>query len=149
MLKNCIRYVLAANLKSFGVFLTEGWVLKMVFKMWRQTSTLPNFVDNSTWNTVRAPEGLAASGARYQGVLGWWWQGLAATACLTQARGREARDIGAAPDPGLGTSLGARTWGQGQTTSGWHMLTNLTLGKKQTKQLTLTIIHKSIHRMYV
>lgn len=149
MLKNCIRYVLAANLKSFGVFLTEGWVLKMVFKMWRQTSTLLNFVDNSTWNTVRAPEGLAASGARYQGVLGWCGRAWQLQPVSPQARGREARDTGATPDPGLGTSLGARTCGQGQTTSGWHMLTNLTLGKKQTKQLTLTIIHKSIHRMYV
>lgn len=150
MLKNCKRYILAANLKSFGFFMIEGWVLQMVFKMWRKTSTLQNFVDNSTCNTLRAPEGLAASGARCQGVLGWWWQGLAATACPTPSLAGRPGTLEQPQSKAL-----VPPWGQGPgdrdtpPQPGWHILTNLTLGKSQTKQLTLTIIHKSSHRMYM
>jgi len=41
-------------------FLLEGWVLLMVLKMLRKTSILQIFVDNTSCNSVRAPQGLAA-----------------------------------------------------------------------------------------
>lgn len=131
-------------------FLTEGWILKIIFKMWRKTSTLRNFVLTKVcWQAALAT--LSGHQRGWQLLGARWQEGPRMVVAGSGSHSLFHPQTGALEQPQ--SQALAPPWRQGPgdrhrpPQPGWYIMTNLILIKNQTKQLTY--YHSQIKLQYV